>query len=116
MAAYNAVFDRALTARSWRDREAALAAAYEQVGKAQNRLELAAPVDPNTRPYHDRPFRVLHAERFAAGLRSSIADTAVRELPLVGAVDQWVDNSAALGRRAQLRNALRSIIDEPGSS
>jgi hypothetical protein len=96
---------QALSALRSSEREATLASVYEHVARAQNQLALAPCVDPATRPYHGRPFRVLHAERFAQALQASIADPAIRELPLVGAVDQWIDNTTALGRREALRRA-----------
>ncbi|MPZ85200.1 MAG: DUF4037 domain-containing protein [Actinophytocola sp.] len=60
----------ALTAAGWRGREAHLVTAYEHVATVHNELGLTDPVDPTTRDYHDRPFRVLHAERFAEALRT----------------------------------------------
>jgi hypothetical protein len=96
---------RVMSARTSEEREDALAALYEDAARTQNRLELAPFVDPTTRGFHDRPFRVLRADRFADALRASIADPAIAQLPLVGAVDQWVDNTTALGRALSLRRA-----------
>lgn len=100
---------RAMSAPAARDREDALAWAYEHLGRAQNQLELAPFVEPTTRFYYDRPFRVLRAERFAAALRTSITDPAIRELPLVGAIDQWVDNTTAIGRSWNVRQAQQAM-------
>ena len=96
---------QAIGARQWHEREEALVLAYEHLARAHNQLKLAPYREPTTRPFHDRPFRVLHAERFAESLRASIADPAIRALPLVGAVDQWVDNTTAIGRLGSLRRA-----------
>jgi len=85
-----------LAATGWHDRERHLARAYEFVASWQNDLGLAPPVDPTTRPYHDRPFRVLHAERFADALRAAITDPEVAALSWRGAIDQHVDNTDAL--------------------
>lgn len=81
----------ALAATDWHTREHHLARAYETVAAAHNRLGLTDPVDPATRPYHSRPFKVLHAERFTAALTARITDPAVRALPLTGTVDQFAD-------------------------
>ncbi|MFG2128947.1 DUF4037 domain-containing protein [Streptomyces sp. NPDC048751] len=62
------VLTAALAATDWRTREQHLAEAYEAVGALHNQLGLTARVDPTTRPYHSRPFRVLRAERFAEAL------------------------------------------------
>ena len=88
----------ALTAADWRTREHHLCRAYEHAARAHNRLGLTDPVDPTTRPFHDRPFRVLGADRLATALRSRIADPALRALPASGAVDQYVDNTDVLTR------------------
>ncbi|MFF3330311.1 DUF4037 domain-containing protein [Streptomyces sp. NPDC002888] len=62
------VLTAALAATDWRERERHLAEAYEAVGALHNQLGVTAPVDPSTRPYHSRPFRVLGAERFVEAL------------------------------------------------
>jgi hypothetical protein len=98
-----AALTAALTAGNWHDREHHLVIAYENVAALHNDLGLTAPVDPRVRPFHDRPFRVLHAERFTQALIRSIADPALRALPLTGAIDQFVDNTDALGHRTRSR-------------
>jgi len=75
------VLTAALSATDWHTREKHLAYAYEAVAGIHNQLNLTDRVDPTTRPYHSRPFRVLHAERFARALTARITDRALRELP-----------------------------------
>ncbi|MFJ6200037.1 DUF4037 domain-containing protein [Micromonospora sp. NPDC092111] len=98
-----ATLTAALTADNWHDRENHLVNAYETVAALHNDLCLTAPVNPRVRSFHDRPFRVLHAERFTQALILSIADPALRGLPLTGAIDQFVDNTDALGHRTRSR-------------
>lgn len=93
------VLRSALAATDWHERERHLALAYESLARAQNALGLAEPVDPLTRPYHDRPFRVLHAERLAGALRAALTDPALRALPPIGAADQFLDNTDLLTDR-----------------
>ena len=85
-----------LAARDWRERERHLCPAYELVAEMQNGLQLAPEVDPRVRPYHSRPFQVLHAERFCDALAEAIADGEVRavmdRVGLVGGIDQLSDN------------------------
>ncbi|MFG2724548.1 DUF4037 domain-containing protein [Streptomyces canus] len=76
------VLRAALAATDWHDREHHLAAAYETVAGLHNQLGLTDRVDPTTRPYHSRPFRVLRAERFAQALTARVTDRSIRELPL----------------------------------
>ncbi len=97
------VLTSALASTDWHDREGHLATAYESVGALHNQLELTAEVDPRTRAYHDRPYRVLHAERFTAALLGSIADESVRALPPIGAIDQYVDSTDVLCHRSRTR-------------
>ncbi|MFF8960240.1 DUF4037 domain-containing protein [Streptomyces sp. NPDC014894] len=99
----------AVTADRYPDRERHLCDAYERVAALQNDTGLAEPVDPATRPYHSRPFRVLHAERFARALANSLADPELRALPLTGGVDQWTDNTDLLGRPRALRAAVDAL-------
>ncbi|MEV5741307.1 DUF4037 domain-containing protein [Microbispora rosea] len=97
------VLRAAVSATGWQERESHLATAYEALAALHNDLGLTAPVDPRTRPYHSRPFRVLHAERFTEALLETIADPEVRRLPLTGAVDQYVDSTDVLGDRSRVR-------------
>lgn len=99
----------AITSPEWQQREAALAGTYEQVAQMHNRLELTPPLDTSTQPFHDRSVRVLRADRFAEALRSAITDPHLRERPLIGAIDQWVDNRTALGQLTRLPNAQAAM-------
>ena len=89
----------ALAAMSWRERERHLSQAYEVVAVLHNESGLTEPLDPATRPFHSRPYRVLGAERFAVALMGTVPG----DLPLTGAVDQFVDNTDALVDRAFTR-------------
>lgn len=104
------VLAAALAATDWGARENHLATAYETVAARYNELGLTEPVDPRTRPFHDRPFRVLRAERFTAALLASIDDAALRHLPLTGAVDQFVDSTDALGNRGRSRDLTEGVL------
>lgn len=92
----------ALAATDWRERERHLVTACETVAGAHNALGLTAPLEPRASAFHDRPFRVIHAERFAAALYSGTASPA-------GAIDQFVDSTDALGDRA----FTRRVVDCP---
>lgn len=46
-----------------------------------NQLNLTDRVDPATRPYHSRPFRVLRADRFTDALTARITDPTLKDLP-----------------------------------
>jgi hypothetical protein len=92
-------------------REDHLCQAYETAAAAHNQLELTNPIDPATRPFHDRPFRVLHADRFATELIARITDPHIAALPAIGAIDQFADNTDLLGRTDQCRAATRAALN-----
>ncbi|EWM12345.1 hypothetical protein [Kutzneria sp. 744] len=98
----------ALAATEWNAREEHLAAAYRTVAAMHNGLGLTEPVDPATRPYHTRPYQVLHAERFADALFATITDPEVRRLPLYGNADQAFDSTDALSSRDNARALYRT--------
>jgi hypothetical protein len=59
-----------------------------------------------TRRYYNRPYRVINAGRFSEALLDAIADPQVRKLPGVGAVDEFIDSTDALGHIGLLRAAI----------
>lgn len=69
----------------------------------QNALGLTEQIDPSPRPFHDRPYQVIGADRCADALFALITDPRVARLPRIGAVDQFVDSTAALGDLTRLR-------------
>lgn len=102
----------ALAARSWQERERHLSPAYEIAARLHNDLGLTEPLEATVRYFHDRPFRVLDAYRFTDALVATIGDPAIRALPPVGAIDQYVDNTDLTDREhAGLR---RRYLTGPG--
>jgi hypothetical protein len=84
--------DCALRADTYAEREGGLVAAYEAVARRHNALGVTDPVEPGARAFHSRPFRVIGAERFVTACLDRLTDPRLRELPLIGSVDQWSDN------------------------
>jgi len=85
----------AVSAGGWPAREQRLRDAYEAVAAMHNRLGLTPPLDTGTRPFYDRPYQVIGADRFTAALRGAIADPRIKRLPLTGAIDQFTDSTDA---------------------
>lgn len=96
-----------LSADTLEEREHSLAAAYEAVAQMQNALAVAEPQDSAPRSYHGRPYRVIHAERFAHALAAAIQDEELRriieDVGLVGAVDQFADSTDVLSHAGRCR-------------
>ncbi|GAA1411545.1 DUF4037 domain-containing protein [Kitasatospora putterlickiae] len=93
----------ALAADGHPERERHLCAAYGTAAALHNATGLTPPVDPATRPYHSRPYRVLRADRFVHALTATLTDPLLRARPLTGGVDQWVDSTDALTSPSSLR-------------
>jgi hypothetical protein len=87
---------RALDAPDALARESALGDAWTALAIRHNDAQLTEAVDPATRNYHGRPARVLMADRFVDACLATVTDPALRALPLIGAVDQVIDNTEVL--------------------
>jgi hypothetical protein len=109
-AALRPVLDRAVAAADHAAREAALAEAYEAVAVRHNAAAPTAEVDPRTRPFHGRPYRVLGADRFVEACVAAVDDPWLRGLPLVGSVDQFVDSADVLSTSDRPQH-LRGFYD-----
>ncbi|WP_308250288.1 DUF4037 domain-containing protein [Sphaerisporangium fuscum] len=106
------MFSAALAARGWRDREEHLCRAYERIAALHNRLALTEPLETSVRPFFDRPFRVIGADRFAEALLGTVGPS-LRELTRAGSVDQFCDSTDVLGdatRSLTLTHALHPTI------
>jgi hypothetical protein len=100
----------AVSAADWPAREQHLCNAYEIAATLQNQLGLSRRVDPRTRRYYDRPYQVLDAGRFTTALREAITDPQIQQLQAIGAVDQFIDSTDALGDSQLLRTTIRAAI------
>ncbi|MEO3806984.1 DUF4037 domain-containing protein [Nonomuraea sp. B1E8] len=100
----------ALAARSWRERDAALAAAYARVAALQNRTRLAGWLDEGVRGFYDRPFQVIGGDRFADALMASVTDPVIKGLPVVGCVDQLSDSTDLLVAPGRARAAAAAAL------
>ena len=105
-----ATLDAALSAGSYPEREAHLVRALTAVAVLHNQLRLTPALDTSTRFFHDRPFQVLGAARFARALRETITDPQLTGLPLTGAIDQFIDSTDAVGDTSFLRACAAAAI------
>lgn len=104
----------ALAATAWPQREDALCRAYEHLARAHNQLGLADPVEPIVRPFYDRPFRVMAADRFADATYRAVTDPEVLALPPhVGGVDQFVDSTDVLVAAGRARAVAVAVHIPP---
>jgi hypothetical protein len=94
-------------------REEHLARAYEVAAARHNALGLTDPVDPATRRYHDRPFRVLRADRLAAAVLAGLTDARLAALPPIGAIDQFADATDLFSDPPRCRAATAAALGLP---
>jgi hypothetical protein len=87
---------RAQQASTWSERAEALARAYEVLARMQNALSLCRTMPATVSLFYDRPFPVIHGERFAQALVEQMTDPAVQHMAkqrLIGNINQWSDNT-----------------------
>jgi hypothetical protein len=93
----------AMNVATLEQREKALTTAYEKVGRRHNALGITESVDPAPRQYFERPAMILDAGRFVQACLAKVADPSLRELELVGGIDQFADNTDLLSNPAVYR-------------
>lgn len=104
------LLENILHAANWRDREQWLTQVYQSVGSLQNALGVTPPVPVEVSSFHDRPFQVLHSERFAEALLAAIQDESVRRLPpFAGSVNQFLVESSDVLQNVKWCRRLRNL-------
>jgi hypothetical protein len=89
----------ALTASDRRTREDAFLAASSAAVRGHNELGVTREIDPAPRTFHDRPIRIIAADRVVEALRDAIEDPDVRAIAHeAGAIDAVSDNTDVLTR------------------
>lgn len=105
-AALTPLFERVWQAADWQAREAALSAVYEFAARRHNQLAITPPLEGTVSHFYERPYLVIHAERFADAIRAQITDPAVQALPHgLGGVDQLFDSTDVLSEPRRFARA-----------
>jgi hypothetical protein len=106
-AALSPLLTQVLAADSWQLREEHLTTAYEFVASKHNDLGITETLPARVSQFHNRPFQVIHADRFARAIRAAITSAEVLALPEhLGSVDQFLDSMDALRHLAQFKTVL----------
>jgi hypothetical protein len=100
----------ALRAGNWPDREREFGGACVEAAAMHNELHVTELIEPVISSFYDRPYQVIHAERFEHALRQSITDDRLRELPLIGGVDQFIDSTDAIASGALRRASIAALL------
>lgn len=104
----------ALNASGWQERDSALAAAYVCIARMQNELALVEYQEALPKPFHSRPFSVIHLHtNFSRLLRERIEDPKVKLVAArrpIGSIDQFSDSTDLLSD-SYWRPKIRSFYD-----
>jgi hypothetical protein len=106
------IFDSILRAESWQEREQYLSTAYSLVAEMHNALGITQPLDTKVSRFYNRPYQVIHSERFANEIRMVIKDQEVRKIRVsIGSIDQFVDCTDIMSE-PQLYRRLRTMFEQ----
>jgi hypothetical protein len=98
---------RAQLASTWQGRAAALTQAFEFLARFHNALKITEELPVAVSPFFDRPFQVIHGEKFAQAIVQQITDLDIQHIAshrLIGNIDQISDNTDFHGfDRASIR-------------
>jgi hypothetical protein len=107
------IFERVFNAQNWREREQQLTAAYSILAQMHNALGITEPLPVEPSSFHDRPYTVIHGERFSEALVAQIKDETVRAIAAsrrIGSIDQFSDSTDLLEATA-LRQRLKRLYE-----
>lgn len=105
------ILDAALVADSWEPRQEALSKAYLAVAEMHARWGFPLSLKPEIGPYFGRPFLTINAVAISADLVSAISDPALRDLPVTGSIDQFVDATSLIFEPKLARRVVLSALD-----
>jgi len=91
------IFKKAMTAKTWKEREMYLSRAYQIIGQMHNALRTTQLVSEKVHQYFNRPFIVIDADGFAHVSRKAIRSKEIKSIKTnAGALDQFVDSTDIL--------------------
>ena len=99
---------QALCASHWTERQDALASAYLELAHRQNAMGVVS-FAPVLGPYHERPFTTINADDAVSAAQAAIADARLRQLPIVGALDQVSDLTPVLADAGLSRSLMTGL-------
>lgn len=99
------LLERALVSPTFPEREDMLVEAFTAVARHHNESAIACRVEPDVSLFHNRPYRVLGSGRFVEACLEQVNDPWLRNLPQMGAIDQFVDSTDVLSYAERTRLA-----------
>jgi len=106
-AALTPIFHAMFDAADWKTREQHLSAAYLEVIRLHNDLEITPYIKPSVSDFYNRPYLVPHSSRLVESLHNAIQSPTIRNLPKhVGAIGQFVDSTDVLESIEDMRKLM----------
>jgi len=103
---------QALLAATWREREKYLSAVYEHIAAMHNALGITEPLPTTVTKFYERPYLVIHANRFYEAIYAVITDEDVIRLPkTIGGIDQYV-NSTDIRSNSAIYRKFRVLYED----
>jgi hypothetical protein len=98
------LFIQILDADSWEERQDHLTRAYEYMANMHNELEITDSLTTKVSKFHNRPFMIIHGDKFADTIYEKISDDEVKQLPkYLGGINQYVDSTDVLSYTDKFR-------------
>jgi hypothetical protein len=98
------LFMQIMDVSTWRKRQEHLSKAYEHMANMHNELEITDSLTTKVSQFHNRPFMVIHGDKFADAIHAKIKDEEVKQLPkFLGGIDQYVDSTDVLSYTEKFR-------------
>jgi hypothetical protein len=110
-ASLSPLLQRALLADGWQERGEALASAYLALARHQLAEGIGGRFEPVIGPYHERPFATINADDLVEATRQGISDPLIRELPVVGCLDQVTDLTPVLEDPAGSQRMMTALLE-----
>jgi CBS domain-containing protein len=101
--------EQAVRADHWTERGEALAAAYLVLARRQQAMDVA-PFTPVVGLYHERPFTTINADAAVDAAHAAIVDPQIRQLPVMGALDQVSDLTPLLEDAPSSRDVMQALL------
>jgi hypothetical protein len=91
------ILTKVLLAENWQEREKWLSEAYKIVAELHNSQKITEPLPTKVSSYYDRPYLVIHADKFAEATKEKIESEEVKSIKInIGSIDQFMDSTDVL--------------------
>jgi hypothetical protein len=104
------LLQQVLLTEGWQVRGEALASAYLVLARRQLADGIGGKVEPVVGPYFERPFATINADDMIEATFQGIQDPSVKELPVVGSLDQVSDLTPILEDPSAAQRMMRALL------